>query len=76
MAAAAANGYYGLSDRNLKIALLQLMCSGSTGGGGAVGGVTNGNGAPTAATTGNLYVQWDSIPPNVVWAKNQDGSWS
>lgn len=31
MAAAAANGYYGLDHRELKMALLQLLCSGGSG---------------------------------------------
>lgn len=36
MAQAAANGYYGLDDRSLKIAILQLLCSGGGGGGGGI----------------------------------------
>ena len=30
MRAAAANGYYGLDERDLKIAMLQLLCSGAS----------------------------------------------
>jgi hypothetical protein len=46
LAQAAANGYYNLDSRNLKIALLQLLCDGGGGGGG--GGVTSLNGLTAA----------------------------
>lgn len=44
-----------------------------TGGGG--GGASSGNGPPDGSTSGNLYIQWDTVPPNQLWSKNQDGTW-
>ena len=68
IATAMANGYAGLSDRDLKMALVAAACAG---GGGSGGGVTCGAGAPVAApasgcglyidsNTGTLYEYYDS----------------
>ena len=76
MAAAAANGYYGLDDRDLKIALLQLLCSSS--GGVGSGGVTCGTGVPTSVPSGGcgIYIQTDSLPlPGAYWSYF-NGQWN
>lgn len=75
MAQAAANGYYGLDDRSLKIAILQLLCSGG-GGGASGGGVTAGAGAPSSvpASGAALYIQTDSVPPGIIW-EYYSGTW-
>lgn len=63
LASAAASGYYGLDDRNLKLAILYMLCSGGAGGGGS-GGLSQGSGAPvtapTDATVTNAYFDTDT----------------
>ena len=56
MALAMSNGYAGMSDRDLKMALLASACAG--GGSGASSPVTCGVGAPVAAPAGAcaLYI--------------------
>lgn len=68
MASAAANGYYGLDDRDLKIATLELLCEGGGGGGGTTQ-VYTGNGAPAIvpAATAAIYIQKDSVPAGILW---------
>lgn len=55
IATAMANGYGGMSDRDLKMALLASACAG---GGSSGSGVSCGAGAPVAAPSGNcgLYI--------------------
>lgn len=72
MAAAAANGYEGLSDRGLKMCILELLCSGGGGGGGGIGAVYHYTGAsPTAdgivPTTAAVAYKIDGTGPTYVW---------
>lgn len=38
------------------------------------GGSSSGIGAPTASTTGNIYIQTDSDPPGLLW-EYYSGAW-
>jgi len=58
-------GYAGLSDRDLKIATLVLLCDGGAGGGGGEGGSGDPEGVVTAAV-GTTYVNTDD---NSFWVK-------
>jgi hypothetical protein len=62
----------------LRVLEAKILASltGGTSGGGSIGPVSSGNGTPTAATPGNLYVQWDSTPPGIIWWKDQNGNWN
>lgn len=64
-------GYTGLSDRDLKIVQLVLLCNGGGGGGG--GGVTSGNGPPVAAPSGSAGIYFDLLTG--VQYNYYDGSW-
>jgi hypothetical protein len=55
LTAAAANGYFGLEDRGLKIAILQMLCAGGA------GQIYSGSGEPTVTPSASqaLYINTD-----------------
>lgn len=63
------------TQRILEAKILSSLTGGSSGGS-SIGPVSAGNGAPTAVTPGNLYVQYDSNPPGIIWWKDGSGNWN
>jgi hypothetical protein len=53
-----------------------LLCQLTGGSGSSTGGVSGGNGPPTALTPGVLYRQFDSVPAGQIWWKDGSGNWN
>lgn len=58
------------------ISLVSSITGGGSGGGGSTSVVSRGNGEPTAATPGFLYLQLDSVPAGIIWWKDANGNWN
>lgn len=74
MSDACTYGYTGLSDRDIKIATLVLLCNGGGGGGG--GGVSCGNysgGQPTFTPSTSCAVAIDTSDGTIYWYYS--GAW-
>ena len=71
-----ANGYAGLSERDLKQCILAAACA--AGGGLGIGGVVSGIGAPVAVPAAGTGIYIDNTNPAApgVWVYPTGGPWN